>query len=167
MSISWWGDIPIHYIYTMKYYSAINNNCSEVCYSMNGPWKHYPEANHIPPQLAPYIRTFKRQTFKDVNTCLHVSPHKLVHMSGVPRHVRAFSISGVLWGTSLCSTVSLFQARDGSELAARPVSYCWWLFQLHHLPPLLPPPVSNCSLDASLCMPAVILYYCNFQGTIL
>ena len=24
-----------------------------------------------------------------------------------------------------------------------------------------------CSLDASPCMPAVVLYYCNFQGTVL
>ena len=45
------------------------------------------------------------------------------------------------------------------------------IFWLYHLPPSLPPPpVSNslvCWLDASPCMPAIVLYYCTFQGTVL
>ena len=75
-SINWWVDIQIQYIYTMKYYSAIKNNCYEVCYNMNEPWKHYPKwkkpATQHHRQLAPYMRTFKWQTFKDLNMCLHV-----------------------------------------------------------------------------------------------
>ena len=42
--------------------------------------------------------------------------------------------------------------------------------QLYHLPPPLSPPVSllllACSLDASPCMSALVLYYCTFQGTV-
>jgi len=36
------------------------------------------------------------------------------------------------------------------------------VLQLYHLPPLLPPPISNslvCALDARPCMPASVLYY--------
>ena len=42
--------------------------------------------------------------------------------------------------------------------------------QLYHLPPPLSPPVFllllACSLDASPCMSAVVLYYCTFQDTV-
>ena len=44
------------------------------------------------------------------------------------------------------------------------------ILQLYPLPPPLSPPVSNsscCSLLASPCMLAVVLYYCTFQGTVL
>ena len=38
---------------------------------------------------------------------------------------------------------------------------------LDHLPPPLPSPVSSSSFhSASPCVPAVILYYCTFQGTV-
>ena len=43
------------------------------------------------------------------------------------------------------------------------------ILQLYHLPPPHHPPVITlcvCSFDASPCMPAVVLYYCTFQGTI-
>ena len=57
-----------------------------------------------------------------------------------------------------------------SETAAYP--YLLWLMtlQLHHLPAPLPLPVSNflaSSLDASPCVPDVVLHYCAFQGTVL
>ena len=42
--------------------------------------------------------------------------------------------------------------------------------QLDHLPPPLPPPsvtLLACSLDASPCVPVVVLYYCTFHGTVV
>ena len=45
-------------------------------------------------QQVPYIRTFELWTFKDVNTCLHIQSHKLVHVSGVHCYMRASSTSG-------------------------------------------------------------------------
>ena len=57
-----------------------------------------------------------------------------------------------------------------SETAACPPSPIADDLQLYYLPPSLPPPVSNSSclsLDARPCMPAVELYYCTFQGTVL
>ena len=47
------------------------------------------------------------------------------------------------------------------------ISYCWWCFSSTISPPLSP--VSNSlarSLDTSPCIPAVVLYYCAFQGII-
>ena len=42
------------------------------------------------------------------------------------------------------------------------------VLQLSNLPASLPPPVLlACSLDASPCIPAVVLYYCSSQGTVL
>ena len=38
----------------------------------------------------PHIRTFKSQTFRDENVCSHVWSRKLVHMSGVHCHMRAY-----------------------------------------------------------------------------
>ena len=43
------------------------------------------------------------------------------------------------------------------------------ILQLYHLPPpllLQSAALLACSLDASPCMPAVVLYYCTFQGTV-
>ena len=40
----------------------------------------------------------------------------------------------------------------------------------YHLPPPLPPPsvtLPACALDASPCMPAVVLHFCTFQGPIV
>ena len=44
------------------------------------------------------------------------------------------------------------------------------VLQLYHISPPLPPPVASSSwlfIDASPCMPAIVLYYCTFQGTVL
>ena len=44
------------------------------------------------------------------------------------------------------------------------------ILQLYYLPPPLTPPVSNSSsssLDANPSISAVVLHYCNFQGTVL
>ena len=44
------------------------------------------------------------------------------------------------------------------------------ILQLLHPPPPLPPPVSNSSClfaQCQPCMPAVVLYYCTFQGIVL
>ena len=41
------------------------------------------------------------------------------------------------------------------------------ILQLYHLPPPLPPPITNSSCLFNPCMPAVVLYYCTFQGTAL
>ena len=50
------------------------------------------------------------------------------------------------------------------------VSYCWWSFSstISHLLSLLQSvTLLACSLNASPCMPAIILHYCTFQGTVL
>ena len=60
--------------------------------------------------------------------------------------------SGVEWDCSLPS-----------------LSWCWRSFSstISHLPSLLQSAaLLACSLDASPCMPAVVLYYCTFQGTV-
>ena len=57
-----------------------------------------------------------------------------------------------------------------SEIAACPVSYCWGSFSstISHLPSLFwSVTLLACSLDASACMPVVVLYYCTFQGAVL
>ena len=44
------------------------------------------------------------------------------------------------------------------------------ILQLYYLPPPLTPPVSKSSsysLDANSYISVVVLYYCNFQGTVL
>ena len=41
------------------------------------------------------------------------------------------------------------------------------VLQLSRTPPHLPPPLLACSLDASPWVPAVVLYYCTFQSTVL
>ena len=51
-----------------------------------------------------------------------------------------------------------------SEIAACPRLLLLMTLQLYHLPPLFPSPsgtLLDCSLDASLCMPAIVLYYCT------
>ena len=48
--------------------------------------------------------------------------------------------------------------------------YCWWLFnsKIFHLLSLLQPlTLLACSLDASPCMPAIVLYYWTFPGTVV
>ena len=40
------------------------------------------------------------------------------------------------------------------------------ILQLYHLPRLLSLTPPACSFDARPCMPAVVLYYCTFQGTL-
>ena len=50
------------------------------------------------------------------------------------------------------------------------ISYCWQFFSStisHSLSLLQLVTLLACSLDASLCMPALLLYYCTFQGTIV
>ena len=56
-------------------------------------------------QEVPYIRTFKLQTFEDVNMCLHVQSHKLVHMSGIYCHMWTSSTSVVVLLFTVWSTV--------------------------------------------------------------
>ena len=49
------------------------------------------------------------------------------------------------------------------------ISYCWWSFSstISHLLPLpQSATLSACSLDASPCMSAVVLYHYAFQGTV-
>ena len=56
-----------------------------------------------------------------------------------------------------------------SNIAACPPSLFLMILQLCHLPPPFPPPVSDsspCSLNASPCMPAAVLYYWTFWGTV-
>ena len=56
-----------------------------------------------------------------------------------------------------------------NDIAACPLS------PIADYPSALPSPMSSvssvtllaCSLDASPCMPAVVLFYCTFQGTVL
>ena len=48
-----------------------------------------------------------------------------------------------------------------SEIAVCPLHLVlWMILQLCHRPPLLPPPLA-CSVSASPCMPAVVLYLCT------
>ena len=50
------------------------------------------------------------------------------------------------------------------------ISYCWQFFSStisHSLSLLQLVTLLACSLDASFCMPALLLYYCTFQGTIV
>ena len=56
-----------------------------------------------------------------------------------------------------------------SEFAACPHLLLLMILQLYHLPPPFPPPVSNSSClftRCQPCMPAVVLYYFTFQGTV-
>ena len=92
------------------------------------------------------------RAFKDTNVCLHVQSSKLVHVSGVHCHMCAYSTTGcdfvyvtVQYCIEYGSTVSVFQAQDLLQSVT----------------------LLACSLDASPCMPAVVLYYCTFQGTVL
>ena len=65
-------------------------------------------------QQVPYLRTFKLQTFEDVNMGLHVQSHKWVHMSVIYCHMWASSISGcaVVYCMEYSHAVSLFQGQD-------------------------------------------------------
>ena len=56
-----------------------------------------------------------------------------------------------------------------SETAACPVSCCWWSFSSisHLLSILRSETLLTYSLNASPCIPAAVLNYCTFQGTIL
>ena len=86
----------------------------------------------------------------------------------------AFSVAGTVLPRHHC----IFSRRDQNLCHQHPVcvklqlALCLLLLtilQLSHRSPPLPPPVTHltCSLDASPCMPAVILYCCTFQGTAL
>ena len=85
----------------------------------------YPLLPRLPIQEAPYIRTFKLRTFKDVNTQL------------VPARDQSLCHQGRVW-------VKLQLALHLLLLT---------VLQLYHLPPPLPPPVSNSSCPFTPCQP--------------
>ena len=102
-------------------------------------------------QQAPYIWTCKLWTFKDANVRSHARSRKLVHVSSVHCYVRASSTVLVLLYRSSVSSC----CRSFSSAIPHLLSFLWSVTLL------------TCSLDASPCMLAVVLYYCTFQGTVL
>ena len=62
----------------------------------------------------------------------------------------------------------ILSTSDLSEFATlSSISYCWQSFSSIIFGLLSSNQRLACSLNASPCMPAVVLYYCSFQGTIL
>ena len=89
--------------------------------------------------VSPLHTTFKLRTFEDVNVRSYVQSRKLVHVSGIRCHVQL----------ALCLLLLT-------------------ILQLYHLPPPLPPPVSNSSCLFTRCQPlyasccTVLLYFSGY-----
>lgn len=94
MPISWWGDIPIHYIYTMKYYSA-QQTAIEIWSKAWMDLKALSWSQSHTTTVSPlHTLTFKGKRSETWTRSLHVSPHKLVHMSG---DFHVCILCGVVW----------------------------------------------------------------------
>ena len=92
--------------------SSRSNSSTTPSQSYSSAPKHddHSKKVHIPEHAEPFvtgyqvsdIRTFKLQTFKDVNVHSRAQSRKLVHVSGVPCHMSASSTRGC---TFVCFTV--------------------------------------------------------------
>ena len=61
---------------------------------------------------------------------------------------------------------NLFHQQHEWNCSLPSITYCWWSSSSHLLPLSHSVTFTACSLVASPCMPAVVLYYCTFQGTV-
>ena len=127
-----------------------------------------------PPHLLPASKI--KQTFISTNLASSLAFERRAagpgfgnNMSGVRCHVHASSTSGcaLVYCTVQCcieysSTVSLFQAQDA--WVKLQFALCLLLLtilaELYHLPPPLPPPVSNSSCLFTRCQPLVLYASC-------
>ena len=103
-------------------------------------------------QYVPYIQTFTFRTFKHENEHFHVQSHKLADRIESSKEPEAASSTSGVSENAACLPSAI------AEYPLAFISHPFSLFQSLTRP--------ACSLDASPCMPAVILYYCTFQGMV-
>ena len=101
-------------------------------------------------------------SFSDCSEICGLSPRQERRYRKSPTHKTSSYILSKMW-TRIPSTFGL------SKTSAYPPSPIVDNPSVHHLPPPLPPPVNDSSClftDESPCVPAIVLCYCTFQGTL-